>query len=158
MGVKLSAEGKREKEQKLDYLKSIRRKEVAEELKEARSHGDLSENSEYDAAKLAQEQLEIGIAGLEDLLRHAEVIDESKLATDVVALGSVVCFLDVNTGKERTYRISSATEANPRDPVKPSISDQSDIGRGLLGHRVGQDVEITTQSGVKVIRILSINR
>ncbi|MDO4568663.1 MAG: transcription elongation factor GreA [Clostridia bacterium] len=158
MGVKLSAEGKLEKERELEYLKTVRRKEVAEELKEARSHGDLSENAEYEAAKLAQEQLEINIAQLEELLRKAEVIDAASMSIDVVGLGSVVKFLDEQQGREYEYRITSSSEANPRDASKPSISELSPIGKCLLGHRVGDAVNVGALNGTRVIKILSIGR
>lgn len=143
---RLSAERLEELKQELTYLKTVREKEVAELIKEARSFGDLSENSEYDEAKNEQGFVESRIAELEKMLKHARVIDESELSTDTVSVGSHVVIRDED-GDTDEYDIVGSTEA---DPVNGKISDESPVGAALIGHSAGDKVEITLPSGAVV--------
>ena len=125
----------------LEYLETVREKEVAELIKEARSFGDLSENSEYDEAKTEQGKLYSRIAELKVLVENAEIVDniEQDAPKDTVTLGSIVRVLDVEEGDEETFEIVGSQEANPREG---RISDDSPLGRGLHGHRAGEIANI----------------
>ncbi|WP_306530567.1 transcription elongation factor GreA, partial [Anaerotignum lactatifermentans] len=127
--VVMTYDGLKKMEQELENLKTVRRKEVAEKIKEARGQGDLSENAEYDAAKEEQGEIESRIVQLENLLRNAEVIDEDVLKMDVVNLGSKVTVLDVEFDEEMEYTIVGSTEA---DPMNGRISNESPLGMALL--------------------------
>lgn len=142
-------------EQELENLKTVRRKEVAEKIKEARGQGDLSENAEYDAAKEEQGEIESRIVQLENLLRNAEVIDEDVLKMDVVNLGSKVTVLDVEFDEEMEYTIVGSTEA---DPMNGRISNESPLGMALLGHKVGATVMADTPDGEVAFKILNIQK
>ena len=135
--VVMTYDGLKKMEQELENLKTVRRKEVAEKIKEARGQGDLSENAEYDAAKEEQGEIESRIVQLENLLRNAEVIDEDVLKMDVVNLGSKVTVLDVEFDEEMEYTIVGSTEA---DPMNGRISNESPLGMALLGQKVGATV------------------
>ena len=130
--VVMTYDGLKKMEQELENLKTVRRKEVAEKIKEARGQGDLSENAEYDAAKEEQGEIESRIVQLENLLRNAEVIDEDVLKMDVVNLGSKVTVLDVEFDEEMEYTIVGSTEA---DPMNGRISNESPLGMALLVRR-----------------------
>ncbi len=123
-------------QEELHYLKTVREKEVADQIKEARSFGDLSENSEYDEAKNEQGKLYSRIAELEDVLSKAEIIKETKRSSKVDT-GRRVILRDTETGETEEYQIVGSQEANP---VLGRISDESPIGRALIGHRVGDEV------------------
>ena len=127
-----------------DYLVSVRRKEVAEHLKEARSYGDLSENAEYDAAKNEQAELEEKISKLETMMRDAEIIDHEELTLDAVGVSLSVTVKNRKTKDEMTYKIVPTPEA---DPFEGRISHESAIGKELLGKRVGDHVKIEVPSG-----------
>ena len=127
---KLTAEGLKQREEELEYLKSVKRKDIADKIKVALSFGDLSENSEYDEAKNEQAQVESRILELETMLKNVEIIDESELSTDVVKIGSTVKLLDVESNEEEEYQIVGSTEA---DPLRGSISDECPVGRAVLG-------------------------
>lgn len=142
-------------EQELENLKTVRRKEVAEKIKEARGQGDLSENAEYDAAKEEQGEIESRIVQLENLLRNAEVIDEDVLKMDVVNLGSKVTVLDVEFDEEMEYTIVGSTEA---DPMNGRISNESPLGMALLGQKVGATVMADTPDGEVAFKILNIQK
>lgn len=142
-------------EQELENLKTVRRKEVAEKIKEARGQGDLSENAEYDAAKEEQGEIESRIIQLENLLRNAEVIDEDVLKMDVVNLGSKVTVLDVEFDEEMEYTIVGSTEA---DPMNGRISNESPLGMALLGQKVGATVMADTPDGEVAFKILNIQK
>ena len=144
-----------EYEQELEYLKTIKRKEMAETIKEARSHGDLSENSEYDEAKNAQAVMESRIAEIEHMLQNAKVIDENELSTDKVGVGCTVKIKFVEFGNEEEYAIVSSSEA---DALANKISDESPVGGALMGHKVGEVVEVETPGGVLNVEILSIGK
>lgn len=153
--VLLTAEGLKQLETELDYLKSEKRLEVAQKIKEALSFGDLSENSEYDAAKNEQAQVEEKIVKLENMLKHAKLIAEDDSDGDTVTLGSKVKVLDVEFDEELEYTIVGSTEANP---VKLKISNESPVGKGLLGKKAGDAVEIETPSGCISFKIISVSK
>lgn len=153
--VVMTHDGLKKMEQELENLKTVRRKEVAEKIKEARGQGDLSENAEYDAAKEEQGEIESRIVQLENLLRNAEVIDEDVLKMDVVNLGSKVTVLDVEFDEEMEYTIVGSTEA---DPMNGRISNESPLGMALLGQKVGATVMADTPDGEVAFKILNIQK
>ena len=153
--VVMTYDGLKKMEQELEELKTVRRKEVAEKIKEARGQGDLSENAEYDAAKDEQGEIESRIVQLENLLRNAEVIDEDVLKMDVVNLGSKVTVLDVEFDEEMEYTIVGSTEA---DPMNGRISNESPLGMALLGQKVGATVMADTPDGEVAFKILNIQK
>lgn len=153
--VVMTYDGLKKMEQELENLKTVRRKEVAEKIKEARGQGDLSENAEYDAAKEEQGEIESRIVQLENLLRNAEVIDEDVLKMDVVNLGSKVTVLDVEFDEEMDYTIVGSTEA---DPMNGRISNESPLGMALLGQKVGATVMADTPDGEVAFKILNIQK
>jgi transcription elongation factor GreA len=141
--------------QELQYLETVREKEVAELIKEARSFGDLSENSEYDEAKTEQGKLYSKIAEMKDLIENAEIVDNIELDApkDSVTLGSIVRVRDLEDGFEETYEIVGSQEANPK---QHRISDDSPVGRGLHGHKAGDTVTILAPAGELKFEILSL--
>ncbi len=139
----------------LEELKSVRRQEVAEQLKEARSYGDLSENAEYDAAKKAQADLEERIGRLEQKLRQARVIEESEISADRVNLGHIVKVRNTEDGEEAEYKIVSSNES---DPFEGLISNESPVGKGLIGKSIGEVVEIEIPDRVIHLEVLEISR
>jgi len=139
--IKMSAAGLKAMQDELEYLKTVRRKELAEEIKEARSHGDLSENSEYDEAKNTQGLVENRITELEQMVKNAVVIDESELSVESVSVGTHV------TIQMEEYDIVGRTEA---DPLNGKISDESPVGHGLLGKAVGEKAEVLLPTGQTV--------
>ena len=153
--VVMTYDGLKKMEQELENLKTVRRKEVAEKIKEARGQGDLSENAEYDAAKEEQGEIESRIVQLENLLRNAGVIDEDVLKMDVVNLGSKVTVLDVEFDEEMEYTIVGSTEA---DPMNGRISNESPLGMALLGQKVGATVMADTPDGEVAFKILNIQK
>lgn len=153
--VVLTPDGKRKLEAELTELKTVKRVEIAKEIEVARSFGDLSENAEYDEAKNEQARIEGRIRQLEEMLRVAEVIDESELSTDIVGVGSVVRVFDLEYDEEDTYTLVGATEA---EPAKLRVSSESPIGSALIGARVGTVVEANTPGGVTRLKILEISR
>lgn len=153
--VVMTYDGLKKMEQELENLKTVRRKEVAEKIKEARGQGDLSENAEYDAAKEEQGEIESRIVQLENLLRNAEVIDEDVLKMDVVNLGSKVTVLDVEFEEEMEYTIVGSTEA---DPMNGRISNESPLGMALLGQKAGATVMADTPDGEVAFKILNIQK
>lgn len=153
--IMITAEGLKQLEDELDLLKGEKRKEIAEKIKVARSYGDLSENSEYDDAKNEQAILEARIATIEATLKVAVVIDESGISGETVSVGSKVRLENITRGMEVTYRITGSNEANPREA---KISDESPVGKCLLGHHVGDVVEIETPAGVMGFKVLEISR
>lgn len=133
-------------EEELDTLKTVRRKDVAEKIKTARGYGDLSENSEYDEAKNEQGMVESRIAELEAMLKNIRVLDEDELTTEHVMVGSHVTVKD-SDGDIDVYDIVGSTEA---DPMEGKISDESPIGSALMGHGMGDKVEVHLPSGAVV--------
>ena len=152
---KMSQERLDELKQELQYLETVREKEVAEQIKEARSFGDLSENSEYDEAKTEQGKLYSKIAEMKDLIENAEIVDniEADAPKDAVTLGSIVRVRDLEDGFEESFEIVGSQEANPREH---RISDDSPVGRGLHGHRAGEIVTIQAPAGELKFEILSL--
>jgi transcription elongation factor GreA len=150
---KLSRARLAELEQELHYLKTTRELEVAEHLKEARSFGDLSENSEYDEAKSDQAKLEARILEIEYTLSHATVLDESTLSTEKVYTGLSVRIYDETYDEEVVYQLVGAPQA---DPMHNKVSDESPVGKELLGHKVGDVITVETPMGNDVIKILEI--
>ena len=151
--VILTPEGLEKLKQEIEYLSTTKRREVAERIKEAREFGDISENSEYDDAKNEQAMLESRIMTLEDKLRSASVIDASELSPDVVRVGSQVSVKD-DKGKSLTYTIVGSTEA---DPGANRLSNESPVGKGLLGRKKGDAVKVTLPNGkVRELRITKI--
>lgn len=152
---KMSMERHEALKEELNYLETVREKEVAELIKEARSFGDLSENSEYDEAKAEQGRLYSKIAELKDLISNAEIVDnlEDDLPKDSVTLGSIVDVIDLEDNFEETYEIVGSQEANPREG---RISDDSPVGKGLHGHKAGDEVEIEAPVGILKFRIVSV--
>ena len=150
---KMSQERYDEIKQELHYLETVREKEVSELIKEARSFGDLSENSEYDEAKTEQGKLYSKIAELKALVEKAEIIEKQDMDKGVVALSSRIKLLDVDENEELEYQIVGSQEANP---MSGRISDESPIGRGLLGHKVGETVTIDAPAGQMKFTILAV--
>ena len=149
----MTKEGYDRKMEELAYLESVKRPEVTRAIAEARDKGDLSENAEYDAAKEAQGLLEMKIAQLKDLVAHARIIDESQLNTDEVQLLNRVKIKNVDTDREMEYTIVADSEA---DMKAKKIAISTPIARGLLGHKVGDVVEITIPAGKVKFEILEI--
>ncbi len=153
--VVLTYEGLKKLEEELDFLRGTKRKEVAERIKQALSFGDISENSEYDEAKNEQAQVEGRIVQLESMLKHARIIDEDEVKTDVVSLGSKVKIFDIEFDEEVEYLIVGSTEANP---LKSKISNESPVGAALIGHKKGETVEVQVPDGVLKFKILEISK
>jgi transcription elongation factor GreA len=149
----MTKEGKEKLEQELEYLKTVKRKEVVERIKIARGFGDLSENSEYDAAKDEQAFVESRIQTLENMIRNAVIIEEDKENPDVVSLGKSVTFIELPDGEEETYTIVGSAEA---DPFEGKISNDSPIAKSLLGRKVGEEVTVQTPGGEMVVKIVAV--
>ena len=142
-------------EDELENLKVVKRKEVAGKIKEAREQGDLSENAEYDAAKDEQRDIEARIEELEAILKNAEVVVEDEVDLDKINIGCQVKILDIEYSEELDYKIVGSTEANS---LKGKISNESPVGKALIGHKVGDTVEVETPAGVFAYKILEIQR
>ena len=153
--VMVTAEGLKQLEEELDYLKGEKRKEIAEKIKVARSYGDLSENSEYDDAKNEQAILEARIVTIEATLKNAVLIDEDSITNEHIHIGSKVRMENISAGREVEYKIVGSNESNPS---QGKISDESPVGMALLGHAVGDVVEVETPSGVIGFKVLEISR
>ena len=150
--VILTPEGLEKLKQEIEHLSTTRRREVAERIKEAREFGDISENSEYDDAKNEQAMLEARIAQLEDKLRSAQVIDASELDSDIVRVGSLVSGKD-EKGKAFEYVIVGSTEA---DPLQKRLSNESPVGKALIGHKKGDKVKVPAPKGERTLTISKI--
>ena len=152
---KMSLERLEELKKELVYMETVREKEVSEQIKEARSFGDLSENSEYDEAKTEQGKLYSRIAEYKDLIEHAEIVDnvDHNLPRDAVTLGSFVVVKDLDDGAEDRYEIVGSQEANPREG---RISDDSPVGKALIGHRAEEELVVAVPSGEIRLQILSV--
>ena len=142
--VLLTPEGLDKLKDEIEHLSTVKRREVAERIKEAREFGDISENSEYDDAKNEQAMLEARIASLEEKLRSASVIDASELDSNVVRVGSLVSVKDEGSGKSLKYTIVGSTEANPSEN---RLSNESPVGKGLLGRKKGDTVKVQLPNG-----------
>ena len=148
----MSRERFEEISKELEYLQTVREKEVSELIKEARSYGDLSENSEYDEAKTEQGKLYSKIAEYKNLLEHAEIVEHISRA-GVIGIGSKVTVLDVEMGEECEYQIVGSQEANP---MTGRISDDSPFGKGLIGHKIGETVTVEAPAGELQFEILNV--
>jgi len=151
----LTSKGLKELEEKLDYLKTVRRLEVAEEIKRARAFGDLSENAEYDEAKNEQARIEGEIVTLEKMLKNAVVVDEDEVDFKKVNVGTFVKLLDKEFDEEIEYQIVGSAEA---DLNKNRISNESPVGSALMGKKVGNVVKVETPGGILKFKILDIHR
>lgn len=153
--VLLTYEGLKKLEEELEYLKTVRRREVAERIKVALGFGDLSENSEYDEAKNEQAQVEMKIIDLENKLRNVKVIDEDEIDTKTVQVGNKVEVLDIEFNEKVEYTIVGSSEV---DLSKNKISNESPIGAALLGKKKNEIAEATTPGGILQFKILKISR
>ena len=151
----VTEEGLKKLTDELEYLKTVKRKEVTEAIRVALSFGDLSENSEYDEAKNEQAKVEGRIAELEEMLLNVTVIDDSQVNTSEVNVGATVKVWDESWDEEVEYAIVGSTEA---DPLMNKISDQSPIGMALIGAKVGDTVEAETPGGTVKLKVLSIDK
>lgn len=149
----LTDDGLKKLESELEYLKTTARQEIAEKIKTARGFGDLSENSEYDEAKNEQAKIEARIVELDALLKNVEIISDSEITTGHVVIGSKVKILDVEFNEELEYKIVGSAEA---DPNSGSISDESPVGKALLGHGIGEEVIAEAPGGHLTFKILDI--
>lgn len=152
---KISRAGFEKLEKDLEYLVTVKRSEVAEKLKEARSFGDLSENAEYDEAKNEQGILEARIAELENLIANAEVVDDNELSNDEIGVGSIVKLKDLELDEVETLQIVGSTES---DPDNNKISDESPIGIACLKKHVGDIVEVDAPGGKIKFEVLEISK
>lgn len=151
----LTAEGLKKLEDELEHLKSVKRREVAERIKLAISYGDISENSEYEDAKNEQAFVEGRIMTLEKMLRNARVVREDDVAGDVIGIGSTVKLKDIEFDEEVEYTIVGSAEA---DPASNRISNESPVGRSLIGKSIGSTVEVSVPAGTIQFEILNIKR
>lgn len=151
----LTSEGLQKLEQELEQLKTVRRKEVSEKIKVALSFGDLSENSEYDEAKNEQAMVESRIVEIEQTFKNMAVLDEDGISTELVTVGSKVTVKRLGTDRVDTYKMVGSTEASPSEK---KISDESPVGKALLGHKSGETVEVETPSGLIQYEILEIGK
>ena len=169
--VRLTKEGVEKYEKRLEYLKTtgrteiaeqigtgyfyLLRTEIAEQIKIARSFGDLSENAEYDAAKIEQARMEYEIVEIEAMLRNVVIIDEDNINTDVVNVGNTITVKNKTLNQELTFQIVGSAEANP---MEKRISNESPVGKGLLGHKLHETVSIQTPGGPAEFEILNISK
>ena len=151
----LTYSGLKQYEDELQNLKVVRRKEVAQKIKEAREQGDLSENAEYDAAKDEQRDIELRIEELEKLLKNAEVVVEEEIDVNKINIGCKVKLLDVEYDEEMEFYIVGSTEANS---LQNKISNEAPVGRALIGKSVGDVVDVETQAGIIQYKVLEIQR
>ena len=151
----LTPDGLKKLETELGYLRGEKRREVAERMKQAKSFGDLSENSEYDEARLEQAHVEQRILMLEGTLRNARIIDEDDVTTEVVNIGCKVRILDIAEGLESEFHIVGSTEAAP---TAKKLSNESPVGRALIGHAVGETVDVQAPDGVIRYKVLEISK
>ncbi len=149
----MTAAGKQKLEDELDFLKTIKRKEVVERIKIARDFGDLSENAEYDSAKEDQAFVEGRISTLESMIRNAVIINENESNKDMVRLGTTVTFIEVPDGDEESYTIVGSAEA---DPLEGRISNDSPIAKSMIGRTAGEIVKVLTPGGEMELKIVSI--
>ena len=153
--IVMTYEGMKKLQDELQSLKVDRRKDVAKKLQEAREQGDLSENAEYDAAKDEQRDIELRIEELEKLLKNAEVVVEDEVNLDKINVGCIVKVYDVDFDEEMEFKLVGSTEANS---LENKISNESPVGHALIGKRVGDVVDVETQSGVIQYKVLDIKR
>lgn len=153
--VLLTGNGVKRLEEELCYLKSVKRREIADRIRAAIEFGDITENSEYEEAKNEQAFIEGRILTLEKMLRHARLIDFSKASTEVVSVGSTVLLKDWGCGDEIEYTIVGSAEA---DPAENKISNESPVGRAILGQKIGAVVKVKVPAGILQYQILNIRK
>ena len=153
--VLLTDEGLRKLEDEVDFLKTVRRKEIAEKIKVALSFGDLSENSEYDEAKNEQAMVESRIVTIEAMLKNVKLIDENEINTEIIHVGSRAKVKNLSSDRESTYKIVGSNEANP---LEGRISDESPVGKALLGKKPGDKITVETPGGTIVYEVLEIGK
>ncbi len=151
--VLLTKEGKEELEKRLEFLKGVKRAEITERIKEAREHGDLSENAEYDAAKTEQGLIEGEILEIEEKLKHAVIIKDGNAKNGIVSLGSKIDIVDDATGEVETFEIVGTTEA---DVEAGKISNESPVGNALLGRKEGDNVKVSAPAGITSLTIKKV--
>lgn len=151
----LTYQGLKQLEDEIQELKVVRRKEVAQKIKEAREQGDLSENAEYDAAKDEQRDIEARIEEIEKILKNAEVVVEDEVELDKINVGCKVTVFDFEYDEEDTFQIVGSTESNA---LKKRISNESPVGAALIGHKVGDVVPVETLDGTIELKVLEIER
>ncbi|MCI8416533.1 MAG: transcription elongation factor GreA [Lachnospiraceae bacterium] len=151
----LTYEGLKKLEDELQDLKVHKRKEIAEKIKEAREQGDLSENAEYDAAKDEQRDIELRIEQIEKILKNAEVVVEDEVDLDKISVGCKVKVLDVEFDEEEEFKIVGSSEANS---LNGKISNESPVGKALIGAKVGDSIQVETQAGTIEYKVLEIQR
>lgn len=147
--------GLKKLEDELQDLKTVKRKEVSQKIREAREQGDLSENAEYDAAKDEQRDIEARIEQIEKILKNVEVVDEDEVDLDKVSVGCQVRVLDITYDEEMEFKLVGSTEASS---LKGKISNESPVGKALIGARVGDVVQVETQAGTVDYKVLEIQR
>ena len=152
--VILTDEGLRNYEEELEFLKTVKRKEIAEKLKEARAQGDLSENAEYDAAKDEQRDIEARIEEIEKILKNAEVADD-EFGAGVINLGSTVTVYDCEFDEEIVFKLVGSTEAKS---LENKISNEAPLGKALIGKVAGDEVEVETPSGIMKYKVINVTR
>ncbi len=154
--ILITSEGYEQLKAELEHLRTVRRREISEKIRVARGFGDLSENSEYDEAKNEQALVEAKIYALEEQLKKAQLIKKDQISTEVVSIGTTVTILDVEFDERTTYRIASPLESRRSD--METITDESPVGKALLGHKAGDEVTVTVPSGSTVqYKILEIS-
>jgi transcription elongation factor GreA len=151
----LTAEGYKALTEELDFLRTTGREQIAEKIKEARSFGDLSENAEYDEAMNEQAIMEAKISRLEDELKNAQILDAEALSTDVIGIGALVQVRDLTYQEDLEFQIIGKAQANPSEK---RISDESPVGKALLGHKQGDIVEVEVPSGIIQFEIVEISK
>ena len=151
----LTYAGLKKLEDELEHLKVVKRKEVSQKIKEAREQGDLSENAEYDAAKDEQRDIEARIEEIEKILKNAEVVVEEEVDLDKISIGCKIRIVDGELHEEHEYKIVCSTESNS---LKGKISNESPVGKALLGKKVGDTVTVETQVGELTYKVLEIQR
>ena len=151
----LTYEGLKKLEDELQDLKVVKRKEIAQKIKEAREQGDLSENAEYDAAQDEQRDIEARIEQIEKILKNAEVVVEDEVDLDKISVGCKVKVLDVEFEEEEEFKIVGSSEANS---LGGKISNESPVGKALIGAKVGDTVQVETQAGMIEYKVLEIQR
>lgn len=154
--ILMTTEGYQELKRELEELRTVKRKEISEKIRIARGFGDLSENSEYDEAKNEQALVESKIATLEEQLKKAQLIHRDQISTEAISIGTRVTILDMEFDEELSYRIASSVESNHSS--QETITDESPVGKALIGHKVGDVVEVVVPSGSTVrFKVLDIS-
>lgn len=151
----LTPEGLKKLEEKLDLYKTTHRREVADRIRQAKEFGDITENSEYEAAKMEQAFVEGEILNLETMIRNAKIINEKEIHTDLVSLGSTVKIKNLDTNKDETYTIVGSAECNPNEG---RISNESPVGKGLMGKYKGDKIAIKVPKGAVNYKIIAIQK